>query len=250
VDAAQTARRLNWAQVLSTISLNAPTLTNVLEHVLSFAADGSKRLVYATPDAADANKVVIMFYDGNAKYPLRYDQTGEHYLLAIDTFDGDTYVAVSVTRHNVAYIYKNPVSQIQDPRLGIAVPQQAFTIKQPTYASISDGGQYIVFEAGQRFAVYDADNQQGFNYTLADQLDMPQTHAAWMDSARLYYVSQGQLVVFDYDGQNHQVLTSADPRYPLAFDDNYKVLYSLVQSADNNAQELLTSTSLRTTADQ
>jgi len=70
-----------------------------------------------------------------------------------------------------------------------------------------------------------------------------------MDGAQLIYVSQGQIVSFDYDGNNRQVLVSADPSYLPYFDPNYKYLLTLVRSTADPAQELLTSTPLRIPAD-
>ena len=99
-------------------------------------------------------------------------------------------------------------------------------------------------------ATYDAENQQGFNFTEPDALDAPQVHAAWMDGAHLDLVSKGQIIAMDYDGQNRQVLVSADPHYDLSFDQQYKTMYAFVPSAADKTQELLTTTSLRTPADQ
>jgi hypothetical protein len=240
------------ARVLSRISLGTPTLSPLLSSVLSYAADtdNGNVIVYATPDPANQHQTNIMIFDGSRKLVLRHGPAGDHYLLAAADYNGNTYVTVSAKEASTAYVYKNPIAEITDPRLGVAVPAQAFTINNPTYTGFSVSGQYGVFESGARFAVYDAANDQGFNYTVDDTLDAPMTHARWMDEARLYYVSRGQIIVFDYDGRNRQPLVPADPRYPLIFDDNYKFLYAFAKSSDAAGQELLTSTSLRTKADQ
>ena len=238
------------AHTLSMASLDAPVLKRILTQVLTFAADSSSSIVYITPDAADAHKVLTMYYDGSRTYAIRHDAASDSFVLAVDSFNGDTMLAIGDTQKNVGYVYRDPVGDINDPHLGVAVPTQAFTIKRPTYVSLSANGQYVVFEGGQKFAAYDADNQNAVVYAISDQLEAPKTHASWMDAARLYVVSHGQIVVFDYDGQNRQSLVSADAHYPLVFDDNDKFLYAFVQSADNGSQELLTRTPLRTASDQ
>jgi len=93
---------------------------------------------------------------------------------------------------------------------------------------------------------------RGFIHQVSepDALDAPQVHAAWMDGAHLDLVSKGQIIAMDYDGQNRQVLVSADPHYDLSFDQQYKTMYAFVPSAADKTQELLTTTSLRTPADQ
>ncbi|HXR49541.1 MAG TPA: PEGA domain-containing protein, partial [Verrucomicrobiae bacterium] len=240
------------SQVLSQNSLGSPSLVPLVDHILAFAADNdsSDTIAYVTPDSTNPLQVSVMIYNGGKKYLIRHEAAGQHYLLAATDYSGDTYVAISAEEANTAYVYKDPVEQITDPRFGVAVPAQAFTVTHPTYAGFSISGQYAVFENGARFAVYDVDNDQGFSYNVTDSLDSPMTHAEWMDGARLYYISHSQVVVFDYDGRNRQVLTPADSRYPLFFDSNYKFMYAFTTDPANKLQEILTTTSLRTKADQ
>lgn len=234
---------------LKRAALSAPTLQPYISGVLAFATYGDNAVLYATPDA-DPAKVAIDYFDGTNTYLIRRDAANTTYLLDLATYSGDLYMAIASASENVAFVYKNPVAQITNQNLGVAVPVQVFRIKAPNYLAFSANAQYIAFENGTSFGVYDTDNDQGFTYTSPDAIDAPQAHAMWMDSARLDYVSKGQVVVFDYDGQNRQVLVSADARYPLVFDQPYKFLYALVPSAADKNQELLTSTSLRTPADQ
>jgi hypothetical protein len=157
---------------------------------------------------------------------------------------------MAAVSESIAYVYQNPAAQIANQHLGVAVPADVFSITSPDFISSSPNSQYIAFEHGSNFAVYDAENQQGFTYSVLDGPDAPQAHATWMDGAHLVYVSKGQLEVFDNDGQNRQTLVSADAAYAPFFDPSYKFLYTFEPSATNKANELLTTTSLRTPADQ
>lgn len=237
-------------QELFRASLGAPTLQSYLKDVVSFATYGDNTILYVTPDTTDASKVNIMISDGDHTYVLHRDASNTTYLLDIASYSGDQYVGVSAASEGHAYVYKNPLSELSDQRLGVAVPAQIFNIKNANYVAFSTNAQYLLFENGTSIATYDAENDQGFSFTSPDPIDAPATHVSWMDSARLTFVSRGQVVAMDYDGLNRQVLVSADPTYDLAFDSQYKFLYAFVPSTADKANELLTTTSLRTPADQ
>jgi len=236
------------AHTLSLLSQGNATPQVYLQGVLAFATYGDNMTLYATPDA-DPAKVAIYLYDNGNTYPIRTAAPGTTYLLDISQYSGDTYLAVAAQSEGVAYIYRNPESQIHDRQLGQAVPVQVFRIKNPTYVSFSPGSQYALFESGTNLAVYDAEQLTGFTYSLPDALDSPQARVAWMDSARLDYVSHGQVVVLDYDGSNRQTLVSAAGQYEPAFTPDQKYLYTFVPAATDKTHELLTLTPLRTPAD-
>lgn len=235
---------------LSRASLGTPALQPYLKGVLAFASYSDNTVLYVMPDPTEPSKVDTALYDGSKSYTIRQSTASSTYLLDVASYSGDVYVAISASSDGTAFVYKNPVDQITSSQLGAAVPVQVFRIKNPSYVSFSTTAQYVLFESGTQIATYDAENQQGFNFTEPDTLDTPQTHANWMDGAHLDLISKGQIVAMDYDGQNRQVLVSADPRYDLTFDQQYKVMYAFVPSAADKNQELLTRTSLRTPADQ
>lgn len=236
------------AHTLSYVSQGSPAPQVYLQQVLAFATFGDNMTLYATPDAVPA-KVDIDLYDNGNTYPIRTAAAGTPYLLDISQYSGDTYLGVAAQSEGVAYVYHNPESQIHDRQLGQAVPVQVFRIKNPTYVSFSPGSQYVVFEGGTNFATYDVEQADGYEYSAADTLDSPQTHAVWVDGAQLAYASHGQLVVFDYDNANRQVLVSAAGQYEPAFTPDQKYLYTFVPAATDKTHELLTLTPLRTPSD-
>jgi hypothetical protein len=215
---------------------------------LAYKAYGSNTLLYATPDQSKASQVDIDLNNGSQTYTIRRLPASTTYLLNLTTYDNNLYVAIAASNDSLAYVYENPINQITDQQIGVAVPVGVFSLTSPNYLTFSDNAQYILFENGPNLAVYDTENAQGYSYTLPTPLDQPQTHVSWMDGAQLTYVSNGQLEVFDYDNTNRQTLVSADSRYPVYFVPNYKYVYTLVPSIANSAQELLTSTALLTPA--
>lgn len=238
------------AHTVARASLGEPQPVPYLTNILAFDAYGSNIVLYASPDPADSAKVDINYADGSNTYTIRRAAASTTYLLKLDSYGGNMYVAMAAASESIAYIYQNPAAQIANQHLGVAVPADVFSITSPDYVSSSPSSQYIAFEHGANFVVYDAENQQGFTYTVPASMDSPQTHASWMDGARLAYVSNGQLTVFDNDGQNRQALVQADAAYLPFFDPNYKFVYTFEPSASSKANELLASTSLRTPADQ
>lgn len=234
---------------LSQVSLGAPAPKLYVKNALVYAGNGDRTVLYATPDPLDAKKVSINLFDGNTTYTIRHDNAETTCLLALANYSGDLYVAISAPSENVAYVYKNPAAQLSNAQLGTAIPVQVMRLSAPNHLAFSSSGQYLVLENGSKLASYDVDSDLGYTYTLPDTLDTPQASVSWMDGARLAYITNGQVVAMDYDGQNRQALASADPRYPLYFTQSDKAMYTLVPAADK-AHELLTSTSLRTLADQ
>jgi hypothetical protein len=230
-------------------SQSTPQLQTYMTKVLAYKSYNTNTLLYVTPDIDKSSQVDIDIYDGSNSYTIRHEAANTTYLLNLTTYNGNLYVATAASSENMAYIYEDPVSEITNQQIGIAVPIEAFHITAPNYLSFSNNAQYILFENGIHLAVYDAENTQGFTYTAPSSLDSPQTHAIWMDGAQLIYVSKGQIVSFDYDGNNRQALVSADPQYIPYFDPNYKYLLTLVRSTADPSQELLTSTPLRIPAD-
>ena len=78
---------------------------------------------------------------------------------------------------------------------------------------------------------------------VTQPIDQPQTHAVWMDGARLAYVSGGKLAVFDYDYRNQQALMAANPAFAPFFASDFSYTYTL-RPATAGAKPALTSTSL------
>jgi hypothetical protein len=104
-------------------------------------------------------------------------------------------------------------------------------------------------ENGNSFSVYDVENDNSYTYQVSAPILAGQ-HALWMDGDRLYYVSNGRVVIFDYDDANQQTLQPAVNGAQDFFDQNYKWSYTIAQSSDPNNPFALTQTSLLIPADQ
>ncbi len=212
---------------LNTASLKAPTLVSYLDHVVSFKPYGSDKLLYVTDQAITPGKVAIKLRQGDETFALREVAPSSTYLIDMAQYAGDWYVVASSPSENKVYIYKNPVSEIQDKKSGFPSPIRLLKVTNPNYVAFSANTQYVMTEGGTGFGVYDVFNEHQYVYSVNAPLDAPQSHATWMDGAHIMYVSGGKRVVFDYDSTNQQMLDATLPQYKPMFDRDYKFAYSL-----------------------
>jgi len=165
------------------------------------------------------------------------------YVLNLGEYSGDLYAAVASTSDSAVYVYKNPQDQRVSAVDAYPAPTRRLRIAHPSYLSFSADSQFLMAENGQDFAVYDLENIAQYHYRATQPIDGPQTHAAWMDNARLMYVSDGKLVVFDYDYHNEQSLVTADASFSPFFSADLAHLYAL-RPASADTKPALTSTLL------
>lgn len=233
---------------VQTASLDQPKPTPLIGPVLVYKSYGSKSMLFITAEGAPSGKVLLKFMDGDRTYSLRSFPAGSQYLIDLAEYDGTMYVIAGASAENKAYIYRDPLGQLDARPEQALLPTQILRVNQPNYVSFSATAQFVMIENGQQFALYDIFNKASYRYATQTPLDKPQLHAAWMDGDRLSYVTGGQLTVFDYDGNNQQLLMPAHPDYGAFFAPNYRYVYSF--GLPLNGAVKFTQTSLRTPADQ
>jgi hypothetical protein len=238
---------------LSLMTLKSSLPTPLVKNAIAFKASGNNAVLYATAqDAAPGEAQIMLQMDGKS-YLIRNVALSANYLLALAQYNGSWYVAVGVASENRVYIYQDPVTVLQKHPDTVLVPVDALKVDAPSYVAFSSSKQYVVAENANHFAVYDIRYDKDYSYTLAPTFDAGQQNASWIDGAHLSYVSNGYLTVFDYDGTNAQTLQTADVRFLPFFAPNYKFVYSMLArpaSGKTAAQSVLTTTALRTQADQ
>lgn len=240
---------------LQRLNIADGTLVSKLQHVLAFKTYADKEILYITDQPPGGKitpgQVSVVLQDGQQSYVLRTLPAGAPtYELNLAQYAGDWYIAVAASNDSSVYVYKDPQSQPATSPDTYPAPWRRLDITDPTYLSFSSNTQFLLAESGQNFVVYDLENIMQYRYTTTQSLDQPQVHAAWMDGDRLSYVSDGKLVVFDYDHRNVQMLMSSLPAYAPVFDRGYTHVYALAPSAKDANSTELTSTWLLTPADQ
>jgi PEGA domain-containing protein len=237
------------SDTLSTASLAAPASVADQPRVLAYQTYGANTVLYATDAGAPAGKVQINLAVGSQVYPIRSLPAGTTYLLDLTEYNGTLYVAAGATSDNKVYIYKDPIGQLSAMPNHALLPAQVLRLTAPNYVSFSTTAQFIMAENATNFGVYDIENLHGYSYTSPLPVDAPQSHANWMDGDRLFYVSSGKLVVFDYDGSNRQTLMNAGSGWAAAFAPDYKYVYELVPNQTAAGQFNLDQTALLTPTD-
>jgi hypothetical protein len=171
------------------------------------------------------------------------------YLVAMSQYSGNWYVAFSSSGEGKVYLYENPVANLQNQPSEPLVPLAILQINQPSFLSFSGNSQILAAQNGGAFATYDILNQNGYSYHVGSGIASSQ-QATWMDNYYFSLVSNSKLLVFDYDGSNLQTLQAAVAGLPTFFDPTNKWAYVLALDTSNPATIDLTSTALRTPADQ
>ena len=229
------------AATLGKSNLVSPTVQPLLAHVLAFKTYGDNTVAYATDAGATVGKAFIKLLEAGKSYELRTVAAGSQYLLQLNQYNGTLYVAVGVAAEDKVYVYQDPVSILQAVPALPLVPSTILKVTAPNSLLFSTTDRFISLEGGQAFAVYDIVNDKTYGYQLTIPV-VAGSHAVWMDGARLDLVSDGKLVVFDYDDANQQTLDTALPGSAAYFDSKYQWLYNLAPSTDS------TQTSLNRTA--
>lgn len=225
-------------------------LEPVLSDVLSYKPHGQDMILYATKTGAAEGKARVVIRDGKTDYSLREVSLGDtpsSYLLDLAQYDSDWYMLAGSSVDQKVYVYRNPLETLKQTPKPMLIPATVLRVDQPTHVSFSANTRFMAVQGGSKFAVYDAEYDRSFRYTLPVELDTEQP-AKWMDGHRLTARSQSKLVIFDYDGINLQSLTPMLANSLPFFDRDYKRLYTLAPSVQNPAEFALSKTNLKVVA--
>jgi hypothetical protein len=234
---------------LQSLSLKDPTLTTLLQHVLAFKSYGSDTILYVTADNAPAGKVLVSMSVSGTIYNIRSIPLSSQYLLDLTSYSGTLYVAAGASSAGKVYVYPDPVAQITSSSKTIPVPSWVLQLPNPNYLNFSVNAQFVLAENADQYAVYDIQNQLGYNYSdPAQPIDKGQSNATWMDGDRLVYTSQNELTIQDYDNTNQQPLVPSLGQYLSAFTPDFRYVFTMTNAKTAGHYEL-TSTPLLTPPD-
>lgn len=234
---------------LQRASLSDPSLITVKEQVRAYQTYGDDMVLYATDLDAPANKTNIRLAVGSKEvYDIRSLPMSPDYLLDLTRYSDTLYVAAAATNQQKTYVYEDPIGQIKEQPKQLPAPIQVLRVTEPNYLSFSTSAQFVMVQNRDHYGVYDIENERGYNYVAPEPMDLPATHATWMDGNRLTYVSGGRTLIFDYDHNNPQFLLPASSRYLPAFSPDYKFVYTFRNGVQPQVD--LMQVSLRSKADQ
>lgn len=225
-------------------------LTPLESDVQAFKSHGANVLMYVTTEEdTPEGRVAVNVREGSTTYTLRELPANRQYLLDITRYDGRWYMVAAAAEEKVAYIYRNPQSQLRGETRR---PAPAATIRlndDLSHVSFSANARFIGAQSGSNFVVYDAEHDR--QYRFDTKLKLPAGYKAqWMDGFRYAVVSDGKAAVFDFDGSNqHELIDSYSGFLPM-FDRNNEFLYTLAPSVDVEGSAALIRASLLAPQDQ
>lgn len=177
--------------------ISAPIATGV-EHYDFFESD----IIYSTADAV---------------YLTKLNRTDPPTLVAnvgsarpyLSRFYDDKYITL-ITENSFSLLKKEDFSEVISSALSFS----------PTNIKIGQGGSFIFMQQDLDVTVLDMETLSVVNWTL----DSP-TYG-WLDGNMVYTVSEGTLIVYDYDGLNRRELShDVSSHFPVSITDNKWLYY-------------------------
>jgi hypothetical protein len=176
--------------------------------------------------------VAARIWSAGTIYKLNEFSAGTKYLIDAAQFQGDFYYAAGSDTMDRINVYKNPLDSLKDPASAKALPMLALGISGAQKISFSDNARFIGVEDGQRFAVFDIETGDSYQYPITQPLA---DNMNWMDGHRLIGDSDGKVLVMDYDGTNKQLLTATSETFGALFSRDYKHMLSIAPAPDGSS---------------
>lgn len=222
--------------------------TLVANNVGVFKSHDADTIIYSQALAGAKTQRIFIKQDKNT-YPLRDVSLG---MVALDIarYDHAWYLVLGSDGDKKAYIYKDPFAELSKKDGSKPAISAVLRTQGPlNWVAFSQNTRFIVAQSGQHIETYDAEYKDIYRYDIADKFDEA-TKLTWMDGHRLLGRSEGQIIIFDFDGANKQKLVPVLGGSSTFFDRDYKVLYSLNNSSANQGAFGLMRTDLRLDQDK
>lgn len=189
---------------------------------------GKNLLLYVTAKNEPAGRVAAKIWDNGQNYTLFEFRAGHHYLIDLAQFQGHFYYFAGSDSEGRVNLYKDPLNDLTDTATGKALAFLALSLPGASTGSFSDNARFIGIENGQHFAIYDLETGDAYSYSISDPLA---AEMDWMDGHRYIGVTNGKVLVMDYDGTNKQLLTSTNLPEGGFFSGDYNHLLTLAPAS-------------------
>lgn len=224
--------------------LNNKNLVLIAKNIVAFDSYGDDTVMYVSAKNSKKTKKVDVYIKQNeALQMLRQLPIDNSYNLDMSVYNDKLFVVAGAKSDDNTYIYRDPVKAFLRRKTDTELTTRTLRLKNVSRVSFSENSQFIAAQSGQKFDVYNAEQDRQYRYDIPDKMDSGSV-ASWMDGHRLTFVSKRRLIVFDFDGINKQVLVGSNSRTPAMFSPNYSQLFVLSFFDDSNSKPALTQTSL------
>ncbi len=217
--------------LLQEIDLSSGVLTPLVGRAFAFKPHGDDMVVYVSPHATKSDKASVRLLTKEKDYELRELSISPSYVVDVARFDNAWYVVAGASNDNQVFVYKNPLEVLTNANPKKLMFARTLRIDNPQAVSFSANARIIAVQSGQSFAVYDAETDRQYRYTISDQFDSSRP-AEWMDGHRLLTSTEKTAYVFDFDGINSQKLIATDPSTDMMFDRDYELSYNVTTKDD------------------
>ena len=210
---------------LHKIDLPGKALSSVLvENVINFDHYNGNEIIFSAVNA-DQNST-LPYYVGFIKIgdnkitTLSY--TSVPATVTLSKFYEDKYV--TILEDNLVSLYKKEdFEKITDFKLSF----------NPNTMEVGHNGEFITMSSNANIATLDMES------TSVCEWQPDNTNFGWIDNDMIYAISDGQLIVYDYDGLNRRIIsTNVSSHFPAAITNNKWLYYfsddSLVREVINN----------------
>lgn len=226
--------------VLEEAALGEKQIQPIATNVVAFKPHGNDMLEYVSDKTTSkTNKVTVYIRTNDTDYALRTLPSHSKYVLNLTQYSDHWYVAVGAAVEDKVYVYKDPLDQLQKHAPGNLMAR-TLRVTNPTSLTFSNNAQFLAAQGGQKFAVFDAEQDRLYYFDVKEKLTTQP--AQWMDGDRLTSVSDDKVIVFEFDGLNITSLNNAVSGTAAQFDREYANLFAL---APNGKTYAVTQTALR-----
>lgn len=224
--------------LLQVIDMKTRGLTPLVGKAYAYKSHGDDMLVYVAPSTEKPDVVSVRIKTNDKEYELRELPAGTTYVTDVAKFDNAWYVVVGAASDNKVYVYKDPLSVLASASPKKSMFARTLRINNPKEVSFSANARMIAAQSDQEFAVFDAETDRQYRYTIDDKFDTNRP-VEWMDGHRLATSTDKTVLIFDFDGINQQKLMSIDPTTNVMFDRDYENAFTLEPAASDGKAKLV-----------
>ena len=205
------------------------------ENVLDYKSYGNDIIMIASSDESREGLATINVLNNNETFRLEPIKNGQSIYLEIASYENEFYYITASDNNDTINIFINPLSQTPNIVDNDTIsPQLKITFDSIKKLSISPNARFIAGQSNQEFVVYDAELTKTYQFKAPFTLANNDSHY-WMDGHRFIgNDSSGLVNIFEFDGQNNQIITSNLAPFKVYFDKDYKYIYNIVNNPNNN----------------
>lgn len=206
--------------------INSAQLEPILiSQLLAFKPYGNDLISYVVDKPNSPGQASVYIWDEGKTYLLSSFPASENYLIDAAQFQNQWYYVVGSNASDRIRIYKNPLNDLKSQSTTMAAPVATLRLEAAREIKFSENTRFVGLQAGQKFAVYDFEEKERYQYTVSQPLTAPMK---WMDGHRFIGLSGGNVVTLDYDSTNPQTLWPALLEGGGYFNNDFNLMFTLV----------------------